>query len=260
MNENKPLILLCRCSRSDVSFSQAQERMARALEAARLPFQAVDDLCGLAAQKDAVLREVLTHRPVTVLACHLRAVKWLLRAEGSDVNQTTLFNSRDESTDPIVAQLVESGLHSGVASEITFKKSVDWVPWFPVIDRDRCRNCKQCLSFCLFGVYGLDAQGHVSVVNPQGCKTNCPACARICPDVAIIFPKYNQAPISGAPIVDEDSERAKVKVNVQEILGSDIYGALSERKKKARSLLVRKSADAGGLDLAAPRPASEPKL
>ena len=31
-----------------------------------------------------------------------------------------------------------------------------WKPWFPVIDYDRCTNCMQCLSFCLFGVYGVD--------------------------------------------------------------------------------------------------------
>ncbi|HRQ88427.1 MAG TPA: ferredoxin family protein, partial [Bacteroidia bacterium] len=30
-----------------------------------------------------------------------------------------------------------------------------WKPWFPVIDYDRCTNCMQCLSFCLFDVYGV---------------------------------------------------------------------------------------------------------
>jgi NAD-dependent dihydropyrimidine dehydrogenase PreA subunit len=259
MNENKPLILLCRCSCGEVSFTQAQERMARALEGAGLPFQSVDDLCGLAAHKDADLRETLANRPVTVLACHSRAVKWLLRAGGADASRTTLLNSRGEATEPIVARLIENGHQIGEISAFSFKKNGDWVPWFPVIDFERCKNCKQCLSFCLFGVYGLDDKGHVSVVHPQGCKTNCPACARICPEVAIIFPKYNQAPINGAPILDEDSERAKVKVNVQEILGSDVYGALSERKKKARSLLARKSAGVGGLDLSRSRPVLPPK-
>jgi len=259
MKENAPLILLCRCSRGELSLTHAQERMARALEAAQLPFQAVDDLCGLAARKDPVLREVLASHPVSVLACHSRAVKWLLRAGGADANRTTLFNSRQEAAEPIVARLVENGFHSDDAPANAFKKVGDWVPWFPVIDYDRCKNCKQCLSFCLFGVYGLDATGRVAVVNPQGCKTNCPACARICPDVAIIFPKYNQAPINGAPIVDEDAERAKVKVNVQEILGSDVYGALSERKKRARSLLIKKSANPGSLDLSAPRAVWPPK-
>ena len=31
-----------------------------------------------------------------------------------------------------------------------------WKPWFPVIDYDRCTNCMQCLSFCLFDVYGVE--------------------------------------------------------------------------------------------------------
>ena len=34
-----------------------------------------------------------------------------------------------------------------------------WKPWFPVIDYDRCTNCMQCLTFCLFDVYGVRRQG-----------------------------------------------------------------------------------------------------
>ncbi|MCX5643329.1 MAG: hypothetical protein NTZ17_01395 [Phycisphaerae bacterium] len=66
-----------------------------------------------------------------------------------------------------------------------------------MIDYDRCRNCRQCLNFCLFGVYRLSEEGKVEVQNPAGCKTNCPACARMCPQKAIIFPKYAEAPING---------------------------------------------------------------
>jgi NAD-dependent dihydropyrimidine dehydrogenase PreA subunit len=78
-----------------------------------------------------------------------------------------------------------------------------WVPWFPVIDYDRCRNCKQCLNFCLFGVYTLSDEGQVEVRKPAGCKTNCPACARMCPQKAIIFPKYADPHINGDEIPDE---------------------------------------------------------
>ena len=65
-----------------------------------------------------------------------------------------------------------------------------WKPWFPVIDYDRCTNCMQCLSFCLFGVYGVDEQQRIQVQNNDHCKTNCPACSRVCPEAAIMFPKY----------------------------------------------------------------------
>ncbi|MEM9380336.1 MAG: hypothetical protein AAGB93_10350, partial [Planctomycetota bacterium] len=42
-----------------------------------------------------------------------------------------------------------------------------WTPWFPVIDYDRCTNCMQCLSFCLFDVYSVDANGRITVQNQE---------------------------------------------------------------------------------------------
>jgi Pyruvate/2-oxoacid:ferredoxin oxidoreductase delta subunit len=72
--------------------------------------------------------------------------------------------------------------------------------WYPVIDGSRCINCQHCLQFCLFGVYELDARGHVTVCNPDQCKPGCPACSRICPQSAIMFPLYEKdAAIAGAP-------------------------------------------------------------
>lgn len=65
-----------------------------------------------------------------------------------------------------------------------------WKPWFPVIDYSRCTNCMQCLSFCLFDVYGVSSENKIQVQNNDNCKTNCPACSRVCPEVAIMFPKY----------------------------------------------------------------------
>ena len=53
-----------------------------------------------------------------------------------------------------------------------------WKPWFPVIDFNRCTNCMQCLSFCLFDVYGVTTGGKIQVQNESNCKTDCPACSR----------------------------------------------------------------------------------
>ncbi|NLF85972.1 MAG: ferredoxin family protein [Lentisphaerae bacterium] len=70
-------------------------------------------------------------------------------------------------------------------------------PWFPVIDRDRCRNCDQCRQFCLFGVYARGDADRVEVAHPLNCKPGCPACARLCPAQAIVFPFCTETPING---------------------------------------------------------------
>lgn len=110
-----------------------------------------------------------------------------------------------------------------------------WKPWFPVIDYDRCTNCMQCLSFCLFGVYGADREGHIQVQNQDNCKTNCPACSRVCPEAAIMFPKYKTGPINGDAVRDEDLQREKMKVDISALLGGDIYSMLRVRSERAQS-------------------------
>ena len=110
-----------------------------------------------------------------------------------------------------------------------------WKPWFPVIDYDRCTNCMQCLSFCLFGVYGVDEERKLQVQNQDNCKTNCPACSRVCPEAAILFPKYKSGPINGDLVSDADLEREKMKIDISALLGGDVYSLLRERTAKAQS-------------------------
>jgi len=110
-----------------------------------------------------------------------------------------------------------------------------WKPWFPVIDYDRCTNCMQCLSFCLFDVYGIDGNKKIQVQNQDNCKTNCPACSRVCPEVAIMFPKYSAGPINGAAVSDQDVNREKMKVDISALLGGDIYASLRTRSEAAKS-------------------------
>ena len=121
-----------------------------------------------------------------------------------------------------------------------------WKPWFPVIDTARCTNCMQCLSFCLFDVYGVAPADHtLRVENPANCKVNCPACSRVCPEVAIMFPKYHAGPIDGAPVSDADVHSEKMKVDISALLGGDILAKLRERSAEAKSRFSKeRSADA----------------
>jgi len=110
-----------------------------------------------------------------------------------------------------------------------------WKPWFPVIDYSRCTNCMQCLSFCLFDVYAVSPEGKLRVQNQTNCKTDCPACSRVCPEVAILFPKYRHGPINGDEISSDDVRREAMKVDISALLGGDIYQALRDRSERAKS-------------------------
>ncbi len=129
-----------------------------------------------------------------------------------------------------IAETVET-----VRAEGASAKHGEWKPWFPVIDYDRCTNCMQCLSFCLFGVYGVDGDKRIQVQNNDNCKTNCPACSRVCPEAAIMFPKYKAGPINGDVVSDADLQKEKMKVDISALLGGDVYEMLRLRSEKAKS-------------------------
>ncbi len=101
-----------------------------------------------------------------------------------------------------------------------------WVPWFPVIDAEKCTHCGKCLSFCLFGVFKRSPEGKIRVAQPGKCKTNCPACGRVCPAGAIVFPKYAQAPINGGYC---ETPAQPVQVDLEALAGQDVYAALRKR-------------------------------
>jgi NAD-dependent dihydropyrimidine dehydrogenase PreA subunit len=108
--------------------------------------------------------------------------------------------------------------------------------WYPVIDYSRCTNCMECIDFCLFGVYGLDRAETILVEQPDNCRKGCPACSRICPENAIIFPQHKTPAIAGATV--DTSSR---KIDLSALFGApddsaaplDI--AVRERDEQLRS-------------------------
>lgn len=76
--------------------------------------------------------------------------------------------------------------------------------WYPVIDDGRCENCLECLNFCLFGVFGLDERERLFVEQPDACRDGCPACSRVCPNGAIMFPQHGNPAIAGDPAAPAD--------------------------------------------------------
>jgi Pyruvate/2-oxoacid:ferredoxin oxidoreductase delta subunit len=164
-------------------------------------------------------------------------------AEDAATGDRVFFCELGSTAPEAVAALLEP-LHA----EAGARRPGGWKPWFPAIDYGRCTNCMQCLTFCLFDVYGVSVDKQIRVQNPSNCKTDCPACSRVCPEVAIVFPKYKVAPINGDEVRPEDVHREKMKVDISALLGGDIYAALRARSAGAKERFARERDDKRALE------------
>jgi NAD-dependent dihydropyrimidine dehydrogenase PreA subunit len=123
--------------------------------------------------------------------------------------------------------------------------------WYPVIDYSRCTNCMECIDFCLFGVYGVDQQERILVEEQDNCKRGCPACSRVCPENAIVFPGHKTPAIAGA-----DGEIAGLKIDLSKLFGAPSAIELAAQERDVE--LVADGREAVGLSVGIPprRPAA----
>ncbi len=115
--------------------------------------------------------------------------------------------SRVEGPEEAFAALAEAlpaGDGEGTVRELAADVSERW---YPVIDRSRCTSCGHCMQFCIFGVYEIEER-RVVAVQPDNCKPGCPACARVCPEGAIVFPLSNEPAIAGEPGCEMEPDAA----------------------------------------------------
>ena len=241
--EKKTITLYCNCTNADLINREIKDYILDKINGCQTELIAVSDLCG-SSVNNAEMAKLKDYDRINAIACFPRAVKSLLDYAGIKNKELNVFNMKTQSVEEFDTYFDGIEKAAGITDIPAFSKATDWIPWNPVIDYNRCINCRQCASFCLFGVYEITDDKKVIVKNPANCKNNCPACGRICPEAAIIFPKVNETPINGAEITDEDAVRANIKNNVDEILGDDIYKALKKRKKKAQILKLRQQAEA----------------
>lgn len=118
--------------------------------------------------------------------------------------------------------------------------------WYPVIDFNRCTNCMECIDFCLFGVYGVDGAETILVEQPDNCRKGCPACSRVCPENAIIFPQHKAPAIAGAEIEGDEG----FKIDLSKLFGAPEGGedAISTAARERDEQLLLAGRDAVGID------------
>lgn len=234
-------ILFCACAHRDFVPADAQATLLAGLSQYEAQVTVVDDLCGLAAHRDPVVTGLAQFHAPIIIACHPRAVRWLLHAAGLDPRKIAprILNLRTTPPATLLAELSSTLECAGAPRREVLRHAVPspdrWVPWFPAIDYDRCVNCRQCVSFCPFGVYTA-LPNKVTVSSPRNCKDNCPACARVCPEQAIVFPKVADAPINGAEVTEENvlAARRRHAAQAADLAKGDLHAALANRKLRVR--------------------------
>jgi NAD-dependent dihydropyrimidine dehydrogenase PreA subunit len=60
------------------------------------------------------------------------------------------------------------------------------IPWFPIINPERCDDCLKCLEFCPYDVYE-EVEEKLDVARPLNCLVGCSRCQPVCPQNAIHF-------------------------------------------------------------------------
>lgn len=246
-------ILICHC-RAGLLAGETLEHIRNELNTLAVDIIQLHDLCAISLNDQNALKDVdgkYEHK--ILVACYPRAVKYILEQGGLDPGGYRLLNFRElsparvlgeitselelktanidpghtaaDSTDRITAG---NNVPSGQQAIHAIVTGLNVPAWYPVIDTSRCTLCGKCAKFCLFGVYKFDRKS-LKVVNPLSCKNNCPACGRLCPESAIIFPRLPEnTSLSGAEPGEEIKSAGK----------ENLFDRLDSRNRK-RKIIFR---------------------
>lgn len=103
-----PCILYCHCQYAQVVPRLVKEEVLRGLCESGVAFDAVADLCELAARRDPALARIAAAGAVKIAACYPRAVKGLFHQCGADLapDRAEVLNMRVQPAADVVAALL----------------------------------------------------------------------------------------------------------------------------------------------------------
>ena len=103
-------ILYCHCAYAKVVPADVKMAVLRRLSEPACEFDAVPDLCEMAARGDARLARARAGGPLQIAACYPRAVKWLFASAGAELpGGVRIWNMRVESADAIASAVTAPG-------------------------------------------------------------------------------------------------------------------------------------------------------
>ena len=118
MSEKARRILYCHCAFARVVPPETKTAVLNGLADAGVEFDAVPDLCEMAARGDARLRELAAGAPLAIAACYPRAVRWLFAAAGADLPDGTvrIWNMRVEPPQAVIDGVLHGAVETAPAA------------------------------------------------------------------------------------------------------------------------------------------------
>jgi hypothetical protein len=121
MSDSTPRLLYCHCQYAQVVPKEVKEAVLRKLCESGVAFEAVADLCEMAARRDAALQRLATSGALKIAACFPRAVKGLFHQANADLplDAAEVLNMRVQSADDVFAALLSPELKPNLPARPT---------------------------------------------------------------------------------------------------------------------------------------------
>lgn len=118
MSETPPRILYCHCQYAQIIPRDVKEAVLRRICESGVAFEAVADLCEMAARRDPALKRLAASGAVKIAACFPRAVKGLFHQADADlsIENTEVLNMRTQTADEVCASLFSSAFSPNIPS------------------------------------------------------------------------------------------------------------------------------------------------
>lgn len=108
----QPKILFCNCTYAQVVPVETKKAVLQKLCQSNAAFDAVADLCEMAARRDPRLQTLAQGGNLKIAACYPRAVKWLFASANAplDLAATEVLNMRVESAEEVGTRLFDPAI------------------------------------------------------------------------------------------------------------------------------------------------------
>ena len=119
MSQSPPSILYCHCQYAQVVPKEVKEAVLRKLCESGVAFEAVADLCEMAARRDPAMARLAAGGAVKIAACFPRAVKGLFHQAGADLpaDGAEVLNMRVQSAAEVIVALLDGVVRPNLPSK-----------------------------------------------------------------------------------------------------------------------------------------------